>query len=71
VTTTASAAGRGLELGRRTATGIVLAIVVFGSIATVPTFTIVVLGITLAARPHDHRVPGILARRGTARLFRT
>jgi phosphatidate cytidylyltransferase len=66
VTTTASAAGRGLELGRRTATGIVLAIVVFGSIATVPTFTIVVLGITLASL---WELAGLSAKKGQALIF--
>ncbi len=66
MTTTASAAGRGLELGRRTATGIVLAIVVFGSIATVPTFTIVVLGITLASL---WELAGLSAKKGQALIF--
>jgi phosphatidate cytidylyltransferase len=66
MTTTASAAGRGLELGRRTATGIVLAIVVFGSIATVPTFTIVVLAITLASL---WELAGLSAKKGQALIF--
>jgi phosphatidate cytidylyltransferase len=66
VTTTASAAGRGLELGRRTATGIVLAIIVFGSIATVPTFTIVVLAITLASL---WELAGLSAKKGQALIF--
>jgi phosphatidate cytidylyltransferase len=66
MTTTASAAGRGLELGRRTATGIVLAIIVFGSIATVPTFTIVVLAITLASL---WELAGLSAKKGQALIF--
>ncbi len=66
MTTTASAAGRGLELGRRTATGIVLAVIVFGSIATVPTFTIVVLAITLASL---WELAGLSAKKGQALIF--
>jgi len=66
VTATASAAGRGSELGRRTATGIVLAVIVFGSIATVPTFTIVVLAITLASL---WELAGLSAKKGQALIF--
>jgi phosphatidate cytidylyltransferase len=49
VTATASTAGRQSELARRFATGLALAAAVFASIATVPTFTVVILAIALGS----------------------
>jgi phosphatidate cytidylyltransferase len=66
VTATASGTARNYELGRRTASGIALAVVVLGSIATVPSFTLVVLAITLLSL---WELAGLTARKGQALIF--
>jgi len=66
VTATASAAGRGSELARRTVSGLALAAIVFGSIVTVPTFTLVVLAVTLGSL---WELAGLSARKGQALIF--
>jgi phosphatidate cytidylyltransferase len=66
VTAAAAATGRPSELARRTVSGVVLAAIVFGSIATVPTFTLVVLAITLASL---WELAGLSARKGQALIF--
>ena len=66
MTVTATAADRGSDLARRTATGLILAAIVFGSVATVPTFTAVVLAITLASL---WELAGLSAKKGQALIF--
>jgi len=66
VTATASGTARNSELGRRTAIGIALAVVVLGSIATLPSFTLVVLGVTLISL---WELAGLTARKGQALIF--
>jgi phosphatidate cytidylyltransferase len=65
VTATARAS-HGSELARRTVSGIALAAIVFGSIATVPTFTIVVLAVTLTSL---WELAGLSAKKGQALIF--
>ncbi|MBD5636122.1 MAG: phosphatidate cytidylyltransferase [Candidatus Eremiobacteraeota bacterium] len=66
MTTTASQAERSSHLARRTISGLALAAIVFGSIATVPTFTLVVLGITLTSL---WELAGLTAKKGQALIF--
>jgi phosphatidate cytidylyltransferase len=66
VTATAGAAPRTSALARRTITGLVLAAIVFGSIATVPTFTLVVLAIALCSL---WELAGLTAKKGQALIF--
>jgi phosphatidate cytidylyltransferase len=66
VTATASGAARTSDLARRTASGIILGAVVLASVATVPTFTIVVLAITLGAL---WELAGLTARKGQELIF--
>ena len=65
---TATTAGARLpsELSRRVATGVALAAVVLGSTASVPTFTAVVLGITLGSL---WELAGLTARKGQELVF--
>ena len=63
---TATAGTRGLALARRTVSGVVLAAIVLGSIATVPTFTLVVLAITLLSL---WELAGLTAKKGQALIF--
>jgi phosphatidate cytidylyltransferase len=65
VTATARAS-HGSDLARRTVSGIALAAIVFGSIATVPTFTIVVLAVTLTSL---WELAGLSAKKGQALIF--
>jgi phosphatidate cytidylyltransferase len=53
-------------LVRRTASGMLLAVLVLGSVATVPTFTVVVLAITLGSL---WELAGLSARKGQALIF--
>jgi phosphatidate cytidylyltransferase len=67
VTATASKpAARNGELVRRVAIGLALAIVVLSSVATIPTFTAVVLGIALGSL---WELAGLSARKGQALVF--
>jgi phosphatidate cytidylyltransferase len=66
MTTTAATSTRGIELARRTVSGIVLGGIVLGSIATVPTFTLVVLAITLLSL---WELAGLTAKKGQALIF--
>jgi phosphatidate cytidylyltransferase len=66
VTATASGAAGSSELGRRVLSGIVLAAIVLGSIATVPTFTLVVLAIALGSL---WELAGLSARKGQGLIF--
>jgi len=66
VTATASGTARSSDLARRTASGLALAVVVLGSIATVPSFTVVVLAITLLSL---WELAGLSARKGQALIF--
>jgi phosphatidate cytidylyltransferase len=66
MTSAASEAGRRMELGRRTITGLVLAAIVFSSIATTPTFALVVLGIVLVSL---WELTGLSARKGQELVF--
>src|SRR5271155_1743683 len=61
MTTAAPSSAPSMNLARRTAIGLALACVVFGSIATIPTFTIVVLGVTLGSL---WELAGLSARKG-------
>ncbi len=54
------------ELARRTSVGLALAAVVLGSTVTVPTFTLVTLGITLGSL---HELAGMTARKGQPLVF--
>ena len=54
------------DLGRRTVSGVLLASVVVASLATVPTFTLVVLAITLGSL---WELAGLSARKGQALVF--
>ncbi len=64
--TATARASHGSELARRTVSGIALAAIVFGSIATVPTFTIVVLAVTLTSL---WELAGLSAKKGQALIF--
>ncbi|MFY9780528.1 MAG: phosphatidate cytidylyltransferase [Candidatus Baltobacteraceae bacterium] len=66
MTATASGTDRFSDLARRTASGLLLAAVVLGSTATVPTFTLVVLVITLASL---WELAGLSARKGPGIVF--
>jgi phosphatidate cytidylyltransferase len=66
VTATASTAARSPDLVRRTLSGLALAAVVFGSIATVPSFTLLVLAITLTSL---WELAGLTAKKGQALIF--
>ncbi len=66
MTATASAAARSSELARRTISGVALAAVVLGSVATVPTFTVVVLAITLTSL---WELAGLSAKKGQPLIF--
>jgi phosphatidate cytidylyltransferase len=67
VTTAASgASARNNDLGRRAVSGVLLAAVVLGSIATVPTFTLVALAITLGSL---WELAGLSARKGQTLIF--
>jgi phosphatidate cytidylyltransferase len=66
VTATASDVAPSSELGRRVVSGIVLAAIVLGSIATLPTFTIVVLAITLLSL---WELAGLTERKGQGLIF--
>jgi phosphatidate cytidylyltransferase len=66
VTATASGTDRFSDLARRTVSGVALAAVVLGSTATVPTFTLVVLAITLASL---WELAGLSARKGPGIVF--
>ncbi len=66
MTATASGAAGSSELGRRVLSGIVLAAIVLGSIATVPTFTLVVLAIALGSL---WELAGLSARKGQGLIF--
>jgi phosphatidate cytidylyltransferase len=66
VTATASTAARSPDLARRTLSGLALAAVVFGSIATVPSFTLLVLAITLTSL---WELAGLTAKKGQALIF--
>ncbi len=54
------------DLGRRTASGLALALVVFGSLVSVPTFTLVLLLVTLGSL---YELAGLSARKGQALIF--
>lgn len=54
------------DLGRRTASGLALAAVVFGSLISVPTFALVVLLVTLGSL---YELAGLSARKGQALIF--
>ncbi len=64
--TATARASHGSDLARRTVSGIALAAIVFGSIATVPTFTIVVLAVTLTSL---WELAGLSAKKGQALIF--
>ncbi|GAC1299873.1 MAG: phosphatidate cytidylyltransferase [Vulcanimicrobiaceae bacterium] len=64
--TTTSAARSSNDLARRTSIGLALAAVVLGSTATLPTFTLVVLGITLGSL---WEFAALTARKGQALVF--
>lgn len=66
MTATASDAAASPELGRRVVSGIVLAAIVLGSIATVPTFTVVVLAIALLSL---WELAALSARKGQGLIF--
>ena len=66
MTTTATTGPGGLALARRTVSGVTLAAIVLGSIATVPTFTLVVLAITLLSL---RELAGLTAKKGQALIF--
>ncbi|MDQ2857793.1 MAG: phosphatidate cytidylyltransferase [Candidatus Eremiobacteraeota bacterium] len=66
MTATASGATHEGDLGRRIASGLLLAAVALGSVATVPTFTVVVLAITLGAL---WELAGLTARKGQELIF--
>lgn len=66
MTTTAAETPRSTELARRLASGLALAAIVLGSIATLPTFTFVVLGITIGSL---WELAGLTARKGQALVF--
>lgn len=55
-----------VDLGRRTASGLALAAVVFGSLLTVPTFAIVLLLVILGSL---YELAGLSARKGQALIF--
>jgi len=66
VTATASGATHEGDLGRRITSGLLLAAVALGSVATVPTFTVVVLAITLGAL---WELAALTARKGQELIF--
>ncbi len=66
MTTTASGTARSPDLARRVAIGLALAIVVLSSVATIPTFTLVVLAIALGSL---WELAGLSARKGQALVF--
>ena len=66
MTATASGTDRLSDLARRTVSGLILAAVVLGSTLTVPTFTLVVLAITLASL---WELAGLAARKGQGIVF--
>jgi phosphatidate cytidylyltransferase len=66
VTATASDVAASGELGRRVVSGVVLAAIVLGSVATVPTFTLVVLAIALLSL---WELAGLSARKGQGLIF--
>jgi len=66
VTATTTAARTPSDLTRRTSVGLALAAVVLGSTATIPTFTLVVLGITLGSL---HELSAMTARKGQPLVF--
>ncbi len=61
-----SSRSAGIDLGRRTVSGVLLAAVVFASIATVPTFALVLLLVTLGSL---YELAGLSARKGQALIF--
>ena len=64
--TTASSGTRGSELARRSASGLALATIVLASTATVPTFTAVLLAVTLGSL---WELAGMTARKGEPLAF--
>ncbi len=66
MTATASDVAGSEQLGRRIVSGLLLAAVVLGSTATVPTFTLVVLGITLLSL---WELAALTARNGQGLIF--
>jgi phosphatidate cytidylyltransferase len=66
MTATATEAPASSALGRRVVSGLVLAAIVLGSIATVPTFTLVVLAITLLSL---WELAGLSERKGQGLIF--
>ena len=67
MTTAASGTARGAtDLGRRTASGLILAAIVFASVVTVPTFTAVLLIISLLSL---HELAGLSAHKGHGLIF--
>ena len=66
MTATASSAARNSDLGRRAASGIAMAVVVLGSIATVPSFTLVLLVLAILSL---WELAGLTARKGQALIF--
>lgn len=64
--TTTTAAPAATDMARRVAIGLALAAVVLGSTATIPTFTLVVLAITLGSL---RELAGLTARKGQPLIF--